>query len=43
MEQQTGLQDILTRLTSLKEAAVQRYSRSPLTELLNLRKQMLKK
>ena len=41
MEETTGLQDIQTRLQKLKTDAEQRYQRSPLIHMLNLRKEML--
>jgi hypothetical protein len=43
MQNTTGIEDILTRLKKLKTNAEQRYKGSPLIQLLNLRKEMLKK
>ena len=38
LEEATGLQDIVTRLKKLKTDAEQRYQRSPLVQMLNLRR-----
>ena len=43
MEEATGLQDIHTRLQKLKTDAERRYRGSPLIQMLDLRKEMLKK